>query len=208
MNVLIIFLLLSALLLTRVTRLSSAVAILLAQSAMIAFACVGVGLETGESHMYVAAILTLVIKAGIIPFALWRLVSRLRREREDNPILNANYSSLAAGMSILLAYTLIDRAIPGVVSREPLAAAISLVLIGLILIMARRQAILQVVGLITMENGLYLLGLSVTKGLPLIIELGIFFDILVAVIVLVILTYRLKVTFFSTDTTVLKKLKG
>jgi hydrogenase-4 component E len=74
--------------------------------------------------------------------------------------------------------------------------------------MTRRQALLQIVGLITMENGLYLVGLSVTKGLPLIIELGVFLDVLVAVAVLVILTYRLKRSFLSTDTSMLKKLKG
>ena len=63
-------------------------------------------------------------------------------------------------------------------------------------------------GLIMMENGLYLLGLSMTKGLPLIIEFGVFFDVLVAVIVLGILTWRLKLSFQTTDTTVLRKLKG
>ena len=72
----------------------------------------------------------------------------------------------------------------------------------------RRQALLQIVGLIMMENGLYLLGLSITRGLPLIIEFGVFFDVLVAVIVLGILTYRLKLSFMTTDTTVLQKLKG
>jgi hydrogenase-4 component E len=107
-----------------------------------------------------------------------------------------------------LAYGLIDHALPGIVSRDALSAALSLTLIGLLMIMTRQQAIMQIIGLITMENGLYLLGLSVTKGLPLIIELGIFFDVLVVVVVLVILTYRLKVSFMSTDTSVLKKLKG
>jgi hydrogenase-4 component E len=89
-----------------------------------------------------------------------------------------------------------------------LGAAIALTVIGLLMIIARSQAIMQVVGLITMENGMYLLGLSITKGLPLIIELGIFFDILVAVVVLVILTHRLKHSFETTDTSILNELKG
>ncbi|WP_425060666.1 hypothetical protein SCACP_14040 [Sporomusa carbonis] len=208
MNLLIVILLFLALLLSRVTSLKTAVNVLLAQSALVALACTIVAVDTGEVHTYVAAALTLVVKAGLIPYALYRIVGMLRREREDHPILNPNYSAMVFGCMIVLAYGLIDRALPGVVSRDALAAAVSMTLIGLTMIMTRRQAVLQIVGLITMENGLYLVGLSVTKGLPLIIELGVFLDVLVAVVVLVILTYRLKRSFMSTDTSRLKKLKG
>ena len=70
------------------------------------------------------------------------------------------------------------------------------------------RAIMQIIGLITMENGIYLLGMAMTEGLPIVIELGIFFDVLVAVLVLVILTNRLNLSFMTTDTNVLRKLKG
>ena len=208
MNLLTILLLLTALLLLRVSNLRTAVSILLAQSVMVTVACLMLGWNTGEIHMYVAALLTVLIKSGLIPYALFRVVKILRHEREANPILGPNYSSLAAAMLIFLAYWLIDRQLPGVVSRDALAASVSLTLIGLLIIITRRQAVMQIVGLITMENGLYLLGLSVTRGLPLIIELGIFLDVLVAVVVLVILTYRLKLSFMTTDTSALKKLRG
>jgi hydrogenase-4 component E len=208
MSLLTIMLLFAALLLTRVSSLRAAVNILLAQSVMVAVTCMVVGLETGAIHMYIAAGLTVIIKVLLIPYALLRIVTRLRHEREINPILNPNYSSVAAGMLIVLAYSLIDQTLPGIISRDALATAVALTLIGLLLMMTRRQAIMQIVGLITMENGLYLLGLSVTKGLPLIIELGVFFDVLIAVVVLVILTYRLKLSFMTTNTSVLKKLKG
>lgn len=208
MNLLIIILMFLALLLSRVTNLKTAVTILLAQSALVALSCAIVAVETGEMHTYIAAALTLVIKAGLIPYALFRIVGMLRREWEVNPILKPNYSAMVAGIMIVLAYGLIDKALPGIVSRDALAAAVAMMLIGLTLIMIRRQAVLQIVGLITMENGLYLVGLSVTQGLPLIIELGVVLDVMVAVVVLVILTYRLKRSFMSTDTSVLKKLKG
>lgn len=208
MNLLIIILLFLALLLSRVTNLKTAVTILLCQSILVALACAIVAAETGAVHTYIAAALTLVIKAGLIPYALFRIVGMLRREREVNPILKPNYSAMVAGCMIVLAYGLIDNALPGIVSRDALAAAVAMMLIGLTMIMIRRQAVLQIVGLITMENGLYLVGLSVTQGLPLIIELGVVLDVMVAVVVLVILTYRLKRSFMSTDTSVLKKLKG
>jgi hydrogenase-4 component E len=207
-NVLIIILLFLALLLSRVTNLKTAVIILLGQSILVALACAIVAAETGAVHTYIAAALTLVIKAGLIPYALFRTVGMLRREREVNPILQPNYSAMVAGIMIVLAYGLTDKALPEIVSRDALAAAVAMMLIGLTMIMIRRQAVLQIVGLITMENGLYLIGLSVTQGLPLIIELGVVLDVMVAVVVLVILTYRLKRSFMSTDTSVLKKLKG
>ena len=102
---------------------------------------------------------------------------------------------------------MVDQALPGL-GRDALSGALAGFLIGLLIMITRRQAVLQIVGLIMMENGIYLLGLSMTRGLPLIIEFGVFFDVMVAVIVLGILTFRLKLSFMTTDTTVLQKLKG
>jgi hydrogenase-4 component E len=79
---------------------------------------------------------------------------------------------------------------------------------GLILIVMRSRAIMQMIGLITLENGIYLFGLVMTEGLPIIIELGVFLDVLIAVVILVILTSRLRVSFKTTDTNQLTKLKG
>ena len=208
MNILIIILMFNAFLLTRVTNFRNAVTILLVQSVAVAGACLVVGAETRETHFFIAGLLTLIIKAGVIPYALFRIVSRLKRERETVTVLSPNYSSLAAAFAIILGYTFINQALPGVIGRDALGAAISLILIGLQIIMIRHQAVLQIVGLSTLENGLYLVSLSVTKGLPLIIEFGILLDLMVAVVILVILTYRLKLSWLSTDTTLLRKLKG
>ncbi|GAB6179888.1 hypothetical protein JCM14036_12070 [Desulfotomaculum defluvii] len=204
MTLLTVLLLAGAVLLTRVSSLRTAIGILGFQSVIVALACLIIGLKTGEIHMYIAAILTAVIKVGLIAYALWKVASQLKHERE---IANFNFSFLMAILSIIASYGFVSKELPNV-SGDTLGAAISLTVIGLLLIMARRQAIMQVVGLITMENGLYLLGLSITNGLPLIIELGIFFDILVAVLVLVILTHRLKHSFETTDTSILNELKG
>lgn len=208
MNYVIILLMASAFFLTRVTNLRTAVIVLLVQSVVVALACVVIGLEAGNSHYYLAALLTVIIKAIIIPAALFRILRKMKREKEVDSPMSANLSSLAAVVAIALAYNFMNKALPGIISRDALAASVALVLIGLQVIMIRRQAVLQIVGLNIMENGLYLLGLSVTKGLPLIIELGIFFDVLIAVGILGLLTYRLKLSYQSTDTSVLEKLKG
>lgn len=207
MNLLTVLLLFSSFVLTQASNLRLAVKILLIQSVAVAAACLWSGMETESVHTYVAVLLTIIIKAGMIPYALMRVVKRLKNERENHPILSPHMTSLAAALVLAVTYGMMEQALPGV-SRDTLSGALSLFLIGLLLMITRRQAVLQIIGLITMENGLYLLGLSMTKGLPLIIEFGVFFDVLVAVIVLVILTWRLKLSFSTTDTTVLRKLKG
>ncbi len=207
MNLLTVLLLFTAFLITRVSSLRLGIQILLVQSVAVAAACVWSGIEAESMHTYIAALLTVVIKVWMIPYALFRVVKRLRDEREEKPIISHNQTSLAAALVLAVAYGLMDQALPGV-SRDILSGALALFLIGLLIMITRRQAVLQIIGLIMMENGLYLLGLSMTAGLPLIIEFGVFFDVLVAVIVLGILTWRLKLSFQTTDTTVLRKLKG
>jgi len=85
---------------------------------------------------------------------------------------------------------------------------LSLVLIGFFLMINRRQALTQVLALLTMENGLFLAAIALTHGMPLVVELGIFFDVLVGVIVLGILVYRLRETFDSIDVSQMQDLKG
>ncbi len=205
MVLLTILLMSAAILLTRVSNLRLGIHIIVAQSVIVALACAVAGIHTGEVHMYVAALLTAVIKVGLISYALYRLLPYLAEERE---LVKPNFTTFTAILSIILAHGLLGNALPEFAANSTLPAAVSLSFIGLLLIMTRRQALMQTLGLLTMENGLYLLGLSITQGLPLIIELGIFFDILVAVVILVILTYRLKLSFETTDTGLLKKLKG
>ena len=207
MNILTVILLFTAFLITRVSSLRLAIQILVVQSIAVAVACVWSGLESEMMHTYVAALLTVIIKAGMIPYALFRVVARLRNETENKPILSPNQTSLVAALLLAVAYGLVDQALPGL-GRDALSGALAGFLIGLLIMITRRQAVLQIVGLIMMENGIYLLGLSMTRGLPLIIEFGVFFDVMVAVIVLGILTFRLKLSFMTTDTTVLQKLKG
>jgi hydrogenase-4 component E len=90
-----------------------------------------------------------------------------------------------------------------------LAVAIALVLTGFFLMINRRKAISQVIGLLTVENGVMLAAIALTTyGMPLVVEFGIFFDVLVAVMILGILIYRIRETFASMDTSKLNQLKG
>ena len=207
MNELVIFLILAVLLQTRIMDLRRSVYCLAFQSGLLACACLIVGLVHGGVHL-VPALLTLLIKVVFIPGAILRLIGKLTDEREIVSDINVNYSTLAAAFFLVIGYVLVDGVGAAAVSRDVIAASIFMILTGLSLMVMRKRAIMQMCGLITMENGIYLLGLFVTEGLPLIVELGVFLDVLIAVVVLVILTSRMSLSFMTTDTTVMKKLKG
>lgn len=207
MNELVIFLILAVLLQTRIMDLRRSVYCLAFQSCLLAGACLIVGLVHGGVHL-VPALLTLLIKVVFIPGAILRLIGKLTDEREIVSDIDVNYSTLVAAFFLVTGYVLVDGIGAAPASRDVIAASIFMILTGLSLMVMRKRAIMQMCGLITMENGIYLLGLFVTEGLPLIVELGVFLDVLIAVVVLVILTSRMSLSFMTTDTTVMKKLKG
>ena len=207
MNQIVIFLILAVLLQTRVMDLRRSVYCLAFQSGFLACVCLAIGLAEGGLHL-VPALLTLLVKVIFIPGAILRLIGKLTDEREIVSNINVNYSTLAAAFYLVLGYVLVDGIAPDSSSRDVIAASVFMILTGLSLMVMRKRAIMQICGLITMENGIYMLGLFVTEGLPLIVELGVFLDVLIAVVVLVILTSRMSLSFMTTDTTVMKKLKG
>jgi hydrogenase-4 component E len=89
-----------------------------------------------------------------------------------------------------------------------LAVAISVFLIGFFMMINRRKALTQVLALLTLENGVFLAAICLTYGMPLIVELGVFFDVLVAVLVLGILVFRIRESFESMDVSKMRRLRG
>ncbi|HAQ54984.1 MAG TPA: hydrogenase [Anaerovibrio sp.] len=209
MDYLVVFLVLVVFLQTRVTDLKRAVICLASQSVIIAIACFVIGFSHGNDiHAVMPGVLTIIVKVIFIPGAVYRLVKKLKNEREIVSASNVNYSTMAAALFLVMGYALVERLMPGSVGRDIVAASILMIMTGLSLMVLRKRAIIQICGLITLENGIYLLGLLMTEGLPLVVELGVFLDVLIAVVVLVILTSRMRLSFMTTDTSVMKKLKG
>lgn len=194
---------------TRVMELRRATFCLSVQSALIAASCLLLGLSHGGGvHAWLPGILTIGVKVIFIPYAILSVVGQLRDEREIISAINVNYSTAVAAASLALSYLITDSLLPHNPVRDILATSLFMIMTGLALIVMRSRAIMQMLGLITLENGIYLLGLVMTEGLPLIIELGIFLDVLIAVVILVILTSRLRLSFKTTDTNVMDRLKG
>lgn len=209
MGYLVVSLMFIVFLQTRFMELRRATLCLAVQSALIAATCLSVGLSHSSGlHGWLPGLLTIAVKVLFIPYAILKVVNQLRDEREIISDSNVNYSTAFAACSLGLSYMVIDSLLPQINGRDILATSMFMIMTGLTLIVMRSRAIMQLIGLITMENGIYLLGLIMTEGLPLIIELGIFLDILIAVVILVILTSRLRLSFKTTDTNVLDKLKG
>ena len=156
----------------------------------------------GETHILIAAVLTIAVKAIAIPFVLSRVIDRINVHKEVDFSINITVSLLLCGGMVILAdsvaHSILDaqRADAPAVSRV-LSVSIAMMLIGLFIMTTRKKAITQIVGLLTMENGVFLSGLSITYGMPLIVEVGIFFDILVAVLILGVFIFRINKTFES-----------
>ena len=208
MEYIVVLLLFVVVMQTRVMELCRSVVCLMIQSGLIASACIVVGLNHGLWHALVPCLLTIGVKVIFIPGTMLRLIDKITDDREIFSNINVNYATLAAAAFLVLGYILAGRFMLAPIARDIFAATIMMIMTGLALMVMRRRAILQMCGLITLENGIYLLGLIITQGLPLVVELGVFLDVLIAVVVLVILTNRMSLSFMTTDTTVMKKLKG
>lgn len=168
---------------------------------------------TGIWEIYVAAALTLVIKAIIIPRVLLWVTKKIKDEfkTETNPYISLRVSVLISALLVAFSYALTQQAFSTSnldrVTMTYLPVSISLFFIGLLVIVSRRMALNQIVGLLIIENGLFLFTIALTHGVSLIIEIGIFADILVGVVISGILLFRISQTFDSLDIGSLEKLR-
>jgi hydrogenase-4 component E len=164
-------------------------------------------------HIYIAAVITVLLKAILVPIALERLVDRIEIDHEIAPIINVPLSIVISGGLTLVAYMVGEsfyhpEAGATSLGHNTLAVAISVFLIGFFMMINRRKALSQVLALLTLENGVFLAAICLTYGMPLIVELGVFFDVLVAVLVLGILVFRIRESFESMDVSKMRRLRG
>jgi hydrogenase-4 component E len=166
-------------------------------------------------HLYVAAAMTLLLKAIALPLILEKLVNKIEVRQEIEPLVNVPISVLTAGLLTLLAYVVAESfhrpdeyGGPATLGHNTLAVAIAVFLIGFFMMVTRRKALTQVLALLCLENGILLAAISLTYGMPLIVETGVFFDVLVAALLLAILIFRIRETFDSIDVSRLSRLRG
>jgi hydrogenase-4 component E len=161
-------------------------------------------------HLYVPAAIALVLKAIIIPVALRRVVIRLGIHRSIENVTGVGPTMLAGmGLVGLSMVVMLKATSPAVdpLAREDLAFALSVVLLGLLMMVSRRNAVSQIVGFMSMENGL-ILAATGAKGMPLVVEISIAFSILVAFIVIGVFLFRIRERFDSVDLQALDEFRG
>ncbi|HVA87088.1 MAG TPA: hypothetical protein VNF73_12340, partial [Candidatus Saccharimonadales bacterium] len=165
-------------------RLDAFISSFAQQSLVLAAVAVVVGVATGTPDLYVVALLTLAVKAWAVPAILRRIAADLPADEVRSAVGVPLSTIIAIGLVVLAFFASPSVAVAGtLLNQPPLSISVSLVLMGLFVVSTRRHAVAQLVGLLTIENGLFSGAIAIAYGLPLIVEFGILFDILVAVVV-------------------------
>ena len=160
-------------------------------------------------HLFVTAGIALVIKGFIIPAALFRIVRRLEIHREIEQVISAG-PTMILGLGLVALAILLVVPVGGGVSllvREDLAFALAIILLGLLMMITRRNAVTQIVGFMSLENGLVLAATG-AKGMPLVVEFSVAFSILIAFIVFGVFVFRIRERFDTVDMRALDQFRG
>lgn len=160
-------------------------------------------------HLYVTAAIALVFKAMVIPMALHRIIERLGIQRQIETVFGVGLTMLAGIGLIALSTVVMLDVTPDFdpLAREDLAFALSVILLGLILMVTRRNAVSQVVGFMALENGLVLAATG-ASGMPLVVEFSVAFSILIALIVIGLFLFRIRERFDTIDVSALDRHRG
>lgn len=170
------------------------------QSFAIAVLCLGLGFTKGENHYYILGIMTLIIKVFIIPLIVGRSVKTLKINRELNLMINGYYSFILPGIyitTIFLAFKGFD---------QVLKTGLFLLLVGATLMIARRKAITQMFGFLTIENGIILFEISIVT-IPIVLEAWMGLEVLILALIMGIMIFRINKTFDTVNTDYLSNLK-
>jgi hydrogenase-4 component E len=190
-------------------RLISAIHVFAWQGALVAAVTAVVAAAGGAPHLYFSAVLTLGLKALLIPWMLHRLARRLELDRHVETLRLPTLVVMAAVALVIFSYWLV---LPMVqeglaFTRNIVAVSLAVVLIGLLMMVFRQQAVAQVLGFMSMENGLFLAAVSATAGMPLVVELGVAFDVLVAMVLFGVFFFQIRESIESLDVDRLNRLK-
>lgn len=182
-------------------RMRTGVWIYAAQSFALAAAAACVAYTLHEPHIYLAAALAAGVKGVAIPQVMFYILKKIEVRREVESFLGIPSSLLVAALLVGLAFYAANRALGlgigefGAGPSTLLAVSLAVMLIGFFLMINRKKAITQVIGLSVMENGLFLAAIALTSGMPLVIEIGVFFELLIGAMLMAILILKIKSTF-------------
>ncbi|HEU4589558.1 MAG TPA: hypothetical protein VFS13_01515 [Steroidobacteraceae bacterium] len=190
-------------------RVVTMVNLLALQGVLLGLATLLLAWRTGNNHLYVSATITLALKAIFLPWLLHRLIRRLGVYWDSEPLLNISATMLVGLLIVIFAFGLAQpiAALATTSTRSSIGIAVAVVLLAFLTMITRRKAMSQVVGFLSMENGLFFGAMSATYGMPMIVELGVALDVLVAMLVLGVFFFQIREQFDSLDLHHLESLK-
>ncbi len=190
-------------------RLATTIGIVVVQGVLLTAVALLVAVGAGAPEVYLGALLTAVVRIVLVPLLLSSALSRVRLKVENRPVVPARVALVGAIGLTLVAYQAAGAVpLPGELpSRQALPVALALMLIGMFLMVVRRKALSQVIALVTIENGIALAALVATAGMPIAVELGLAFDLLIGVALMGIFAGWISQTFDTTDVDHLRGLR-
>ena len=190
-------------------RILSLIDLFAAQGLVLCLSAAFVAWATGQTHLYWSAGLTFVLKVLLLPWILHRLIRRLNVKWDVETLINIPTTMLVGIVLVILAFNL---ALPisqlaGTVTHSTFGIALASVLLSFLMMITRSKAVPQVIGFLSMENGLFFAATGAVYGMPMVIEFGVALDVLVGALILGIFVFEIRERFDSVDTRHLEKLK-
>ncbi|MEZ5865653.1 MAG: hydrogenase-4 component E [Geminicoccaceae bacterium] len=190
-------------------RLSALVNVFALHALVLALSVAWQAYVQGAPHLYVTAFIALFFKVLVVPLALQRIIRQLGIHREIETVVGIGPTMLAGMGLVALSMAVILKITPEAdpLAREDLAFALAVLLLGLLLMVTRRNAVSQVIGFMSLENGL-ILAATGALGMPLVVEISVAFSILIAFIVIGVFLFRIRERFDTVDTSALDAFRG
>jgi hydrogenase-4 component E len=190
-------------------RITAVLNVFALQAIALALSVAWQALAQDAPHLLVTAMVALVAKGFIVPIALHRIVRRLKIHREIEQVIGGGPTMLTGLGLVALSILLVEPVKEGVnvLTREDLAFALAVILLGLLMMITRRNAVTQIVGFMSLENGLVLAATG-ARGMPLVVEFSVAFSILIAFIVFGVFIFRIRERFDTVDVGALDRFRG
>jgi len=178
------------------------------QGLLLAISTAVIGFASGEHHLYLSSLLTLTMKVILLPYILYSLLIKLKIHREIDAVVNIPSTLLIGIVLVVFSYHLTApiRELSSLMTRSTLAVALATIMLGMLMMVTRRHAITQVLGFLEIENGLFFAATSATYGMPMVVELGVALDLLIAAFIFGIFFFHINTNFDSLDVDQMAKL--
>jgi len=189
-------------------RITAVINVFALQAITLSLSVAWQALAQNAPHLIVTAAIALVVKGFVVPYFLQRIVRALQIHREIEQVIGAGPTMLTGLGLVALSILLMQPVGEGnIYVREDLAFALAVILLGLLMMITRRNAVTQVVGFMSLENGL-ILAATGAKGMPLVVEISVAFSILIAFIVFGVFVFRMRERFDTVDVSALDRFRG